>query len=163
MTIFWRPFRSLASRISSANSDKPYDEERQRLEWDSHSTREPRWKHVQVSRSRKATVFLLLIDLMIAALLLQAFEPLITLLRRNDEFFGPRITLSDSDSSNSWHQTTRSNQIPRILHQTTATETIPEKWVQPQQSCKEAYSDFEYKVNIYALDRVTYLRTKTRR
>ncbi|KAI1828828.1 CAZyme family GT32 [Penicillium roqueforti] len=41
---------------------------------------------------------------------------------------------------------TSSYQIPRILHQTTAAETIPDKWIESQQSCKEAYSDFEYKL-----------------
>ncbi|KAM5359174.1 hypothetical protein ACJZ2D_014672 [Fusarium nematophilum] len=38
------------------------------------------------------------------------------------------------------------NQIPRILHQTCKNETIPEIWADSQQSCLEAYSDFEYKL-----------------
>lgn len=101
-------------------------------------------------------MFLLLIDLMIVALLLHALEPLITLLRRNEELFMPRATLSGTSILGAWHQTDRPNKIPRILHQTTATETIPDKWVQTQRSCKEAYSDFEYKVNIYAHQRVSF-------
>lgn len=83
---------------------------------------------------------------MIVGLLLLAFEPLITLLRRNEELFGPRVTLSGPDTSDALPQTDRPNKIPRILHQTTATDIIPDKWVQSQRSCKEAYADFDYKV-----------------
>jgi mannosyltransferase OCH1-like enzyme len=93
-------------------------------------------------------MFLLLIDLIMVGLLLQALEPLITLLRRNEELFGPRVALSGPDASDAWDQTDRPNKIPRILHQTTATDTVPDKWVHSQRSCKEAYSDFEYKVDI---------------
>jgi hypothetical protein len=36
--------------------------------------------------------------------------------------------------------------IPRIFHQTSANETIPEAWKDLVKSCKETYSEFEYKV-----------------
>ena len=129
---------------TAADDHKPYDEER--LQWRPTS----RWwawskKHVHFPRVRKATICLLLADLIIVVLLLRAFEPLITLLARNEELFGARLTLSRNDST-----LAKPNQneyaIPRIFHQTIATEVIPDKWVQAQQSCKEAYRDFEYKV-----------------
>lgn len=148
MTTLWKYLRRSASRTSSPHSDNRYDEEC--LRWGSGSWWGRRRKHLRVPRRlRKTTLFLLLIDLMIVRLLLQAFEPLITLLLRNEELFGPRVALSGPDTSDAWHQTDRPNKIPRILHQTTATEMIPDKWVQSQRSCKEAYSDFEYKVNTY--------------
>ncbi|KAJ5874355.1 uncharacterized protein N7529_002785 [Penicillium soppii] len=83
---------------------------------------------------------------MVVGLLLQIFEPLITLLHRNEELFGSRVALHTPVTPGSQHRITSLCEIPRILHQTTATETVPEKWIEPQQSCKEAYSDFEYKV-----------------
>lgn len=85
---------------------------------------------------------------MVVGLLLQTVEPLIILLRRNEELFGSRVVLHTTYTLDARHQTTSSWEIPRILHQTTATETIPDKWIESQQSCKEAYSDFEYKVII---------------
>ena len=87
-------------------------------------------------------------DVMVVVLLVQTLEPLITLLRRNEELFMPRTTLYEPDTSNSSNQTEKSNKIPRILHQTTATEKIPERWIESQRSCGEAYADFEYKVSI---------------
>ncbi|UKZ57856.1 hypothetical protein TrVGV298_011717 [Trichoderma virens] len=46
-----------------------------------------------------AAVFLLLllVDVAIVGLLLYSLEPLITLLRRNDEVFSPRITIPRND------------------------------------------------------------------
>lgn len=95
-------------------------------------------------------MFFFLIDLVIIVLLLRVLEPLITLLRRNEELFGPRVALSGHNTSNAWYQADHPSGIPRILHQTTAEEKIPDKWVQSQQSCKKAYSNFEYKVYNHA-------------
>ncbi|KAI5460629.1 nucleotide-diphospho-sugar transferase [Mariannaea sp. PMI_226] len=118
----------------------PYDEER--LEWRFM----PRWRylqkqHLRIPRLGRVNVILLIIDLAVVGLLLRGFQPLITLLRRNDEMFGPRIHLSQQDTLGSSQY-----KIPRILHQTTATDEIPEIWVESQKSCLDAYSDFEYKL-----------------
>ncbi|CAK7566043.1 MAG: CSG1/SUR1-like protein [Sporothrix epigloea] len=100
-----------------------------------------------VRRLRRGNATLLLIDLLIVIVLLIAFEPLITLLRRNEEFFAPRVVLSGPANIDPWDQAAdKPNGIPRILHQTTATEVIPEKWRDSQNSCKKAYKDFEYKL-----------------
>ena len=40
------------------------------------------------------------------------------------------------------------HQIPRILHQTAKNETIPDIWVDSQESCLTTYSSYEYKVCI---------------
>ncbi|KAJ5808152.1 hypothetical protein N7474_009421 [Penicillium riverlandense] len=109
----------------------------------------PRWRQRCTNQlivwPSRATVFLLL-NLVIIGLLFYALEPLITLLRRNKELFSPQVALSSSNSLYDRNRTTRLSHIPRILHQTTATETIPDHWVQSQESCKQAYSDFEYKL-----------------
>ena len=141
---FWRHFHRLASRAFHAKYEKINDEECLETE------RQPRWKQQRMNRwvawPSKAIVFLLLVDLMIFGLLLHTFEPLITLLRRNEELFSPRVVLSSPKTLHDYNRTIQLSHIPLILHQTTATEKIPDHWVQSQNSCKQAYSDFEYKV-----------------
>lgn len=89
-------------------------------------------------------VCLLLIDLTIVGLLVHAFNPLITLLRRNEELFGARLALPlDTPFVDDSHAEYK---IPRILHQTSATTVIPDKWKESVEGCKEVYSKFEYKV-----------------
>ena len=97
-------------------------------------------------RLRKAAVCVLLIDLIIVALVVCAFEPLITLLVRNEELFGARLALPRNSSKSTDHSLDQYHTIPRILHQTSATDDIPERWVAARQSCKDVYSEFEYKV-----------------
>lgn len=142
--IFWRRLHHWPFGAFNANNDKVYDEEN--LGWGSALLECPRQNFRLVPKPRKATVLLLLIDLMVVGLLLQNLEPLIVLLRRNEELFGSRVALHTTYSPGARLQTTTSYDIPRILHQTTATETIPDKWMKSQRSCKDAYSDFEYKV-----------------
>lgn len=144
MMSFWRSLRYWPFGAFNANNDKTYDEEN--LRWGSGLPKCPRLNCRLIPRLRKATVVFLLIDLMVVGLLLQFFAPLITLLRRNEELFGSRVALPAPYRPDARYQMTSSGQIPRILHQTAATETIPNKWIESQQSCKEAYSDFEYKV-----------------
>ncbi|KAL7793751.1 glycosyltransferase family 32 protein [Trichoderma ceciliae] len=139
--------RRLATRMFNCEAP-PFDEERQ--ECDSPSSCQ-RWsmKYLRFPRLTKVAVFMLLmIDLAIVGLLLYSLEPLITLLRRNEELFSPTVSLSHNDTSSVPHYSDDLGRakIPRILHQTCANSTIPEKWIQPQQSCRETYSDFEYKL-----------------
>lgn len=96
-------------------------------------------------RQRKAAALLLFIDVLIVVTLVVVLEPLITLLRRNDDLFTPKLDLhgvaAAPDMPGAKHK------IPRILHQTTPNDTIPAKWVESQRSCKEVYKDYEYKVS----------------
>lgn len=144
MMSFWQGLRQRTFGAFNSN-DKTYDEEN--LRWGSGVSKCPRLNCRLVSRLRKVTVRFLLIDLMVLGLLLHSFAPLIILLRRNEELFGPRVALPTPYRPDSRHKMTLSGEIPRILHQTAATETIPNKWIESQQSCKKTYSDFEYKVN----------------
>ncbi|EGX88134.1 mannosyl phosphorylinositol ceramide synthase SUR1 [Cordyceps militaris CM01] len=93
-------------------------------------------------RQRKAAAVLLCIDVLIVVTLVIVLEPLITLLRRNEDLFTPRLELHNvaaaPDVPGAKHK------IPRILHQTTPNDTIPAKWVESQRSCKEVYKDYEY-------------------
>lgn len=120
------------------------DFDTERLEWP-QASRWSTWpRKLRFPRLRKMAVALFLIDLMIVAFLVHSFDPLITLLRKNEELFGARLTLPVNGSSSSV-PSSEVHAIPRILHQTSATTTIPDKWVDLQKSCKEAYSEFEYK------------------
>ncbi|KAJ6058030.1 uncharacterized protein N7446_008929 [Penicillium canescens] len=93
---------------------------------------------------RKTSVFLLLFDLVVLGLLLAILHPLISLLLRNNELFGPRDIFPPGERTEVRNSTGRL--IPRILHQTCANETIPAKWAEAHASCKNAYADFEYKL-----------------
>lgn len=145
MMTLWKFLSGRMPRTSNPNDGNRYDEER--LKWRSDSWRARRGRCLQLPKLRRATFFLFLTDLTVVRLLFQAFEPLITLLRRNDELFKPQVSFGSPRTSDVWDRKDRPNKIPRILHQTTATEAIPHKWVQSQRSCQQAYSDFEYKVS----------------
>ncbi|KAF4983101.1 hypothetical protein FZEAL_1411 [Fusarium zealandicum] len=133
-----------ADNISPAiNSDKAFDVER--LEWSSPS-RWSKWLNKQrLPRLRRSSVLLLVFDVLLVLLAIHTFEPLITLLHRNEELFGSRLTLPRQDETVSEPNPDR-HAIPKIFHQTAATDVIPENWVKPQQSCRDVYSDFEYKL-----------------
>lgn len=148
MTTIWQSIGQLVSGTASPAYKKlPYDEERVE-EWETTS----RWRklqkqHLRLPRIRRVAIILLLVDLAIFGLLLRGFQPLITLLRRNEEFFGPRVHLDAHDKVDLIHSQPSQHKIPRILHQTTANDTIPAKWVESQQSCRDVYSKYEYKVS----------------
>ncbi|KAB5576206.1 glycosyltransferase family 32 protein [Coniochaeta sp. 2T2.1] len=122
----------MSENISLLADGAPNDEEQ--------VTPTPRRPRRRLPRN-KVLAYLLLIDLIIVALLVYITEPLITLLRRNEELFTPNLVLSHDAPAY-----TEQRKIPKILHQTTANATIPDKWVDSQRSCKKAYSDFEYKL-----------------
>ncbi|CAI6092291.1 unnamed protein product [Clonostachys chloroleuca] len=91
----------------------------------------------------KFSFTLVVVDLSIIAFLVWLVGPLIILLTRNDELFGPRAmpggsVLGSEDSDSGEYE------IPRILHQTTPNDTIPQKWIDSQRSCQEVYSNFTY-------------------
>lgn len=122
-----------------------YDEE---LNCSAGICRKRQRQFTRIKRPRKSTIIFFLVDVLVVALLIHALEPFITLLRRNEELFKPRVSLQGLDSLNDLLETNGSYHIPRILHQTTATDVIPDKWGESQKSCKEAYGDFEYKVRL---------------
>lgn len=155
MVRFWIKLHRLTSRTFHPKYEKIQDEER--LETESGPPWRQRHTNHWIAWPSRATV-ILLINLVIVGLLLYALEPLITLLRKNKELFSPRTALPSSNVLDDRNRTGRSSHIPRILHQTTATETIPEQWVRSQKSCKQAYSDFEYRVY---LSKCTYERLQS--
>ena len=142
MILFWRRLSWLVMRDFDAPTDNIEDEES--LRCGPGPLQRPRRKCRFVPKLRRATVLLLLSDLVIMGLLLQALEPLIILLLKNEELFGARVALHTSEVPG--NPSTEPPGIPRILHQTSATETIPDKWIESQRSCMEACSDFKYKV-----------------
>lgn len=95
---------------------------------------------------RKTAIYIFLANLSVICLLVWSLEPLITLLRKNNDLFQP----GNPFAKDQVHPTTplspelENNMVPRILHQTCATDHIPDKWKDSQQSCKNAYADFEY-------------------
>ncbi|KAJ4127776.1 CSG1/SUR1-like protein [Fusarium equiseti] len=121
---------------SRAESKSPYDEER--MEWGPSVPK----KYLRLPRLGRSNVILLLIDVFIVTVLVNAFWPLITLLRRNEELFGARLTFSLNDTSTP--TLPEQQTIPRIFHQTSANETVRPAWKDLVQSCKATYSDFEY-------------------
>lgn len=133
------------SAAGTASGHKPYDEER--LEWSraSRSWTQPT-QYLRCPRPRRTGLCLLIIDILVLGLVVRTLEPLTTLLLRNEELFGARLTLSPDDAPNQDDRPSDRNMIPRILHQTSATEVVSQEWAQAQQSCKDAYADFEYKV-----------------
>ncbi|KAJ6127233.1 hypothetical protein N7523_002845 [Penicillium sp. IBT 18751x] len=134
--------------VSQDDDDKhfnsQYDEER--LNCSVAPCWERRRTCLRIKRPRKSTILLLLLDVLIVVLLVHTLEPLITLLQRNEELFEPRVSFQGTDGLNDLHEVNGTKRIPRILHQTAATDVIPDKWVESQKSCKEAYGDFEYKL-----------------
>ncbi|KAF7559247.1 hypothetical protein G7046_g4908 [Stylonectria norvegica] len=143
MSAMWNYLRQSAS-TKSVTYDALYDDERS---WDSRKPFCPAPRnykdYLRFPRLRKAALWLILTDIVIFGILIAAFWPLITLLTRNEELFGPRFSVSPNDAPDAWSRPSE-RRIPRILHQTTANTTIPEKWVESQQSCINAYSNFEY-------------------
>jgi mannosyltransferase OCH1-like enzyme len=134
---------------AAPNEDAIQDKERLLKTVDHSRSPSPwRWpkRYLRSFRLRKATLCLLLIDVLIVGLLVRTLEPLITLLRRNEELFGPRVELSQQAPTEASHLRPDHHKIPRILHQTCANDTVPEKWILSQRSCKKAYVDFEYKL-----------------
>ena len=106
---------------------------------------------------RKTVTFILLVTIAIIWSLVWFLEPLITLVRKNDSLFRPEIpfTQDHGNPTTSVPFGPGNNMVPQILHQTYATDRIPDKWKASQQSCKEAYADFEYMVRPYQTRQVS--------
>lgn len=137
-------------RLSFATGGKEFDVEYQEHEisWPLTVSGWTPWlkNPLRVSRLQRASLCLLVIDIVIVIFVLRGFMPLITLLQRNEELFGAHLTLPVIDHPQTAGHHGEEHPIPRILHQTTATEKIPDKWAFSQHTCKEAYADYDYKV-----------------
>ena len=144
---FWINLHRLTSQSVYVKYERIHDEEH--LGAESGPERTQRRTNQWVTWPSRSTVFLILVNIVIVGLLLHTLEPLITLMRRNKELFSPLIALPSPGTLYDPNHTAPSSLVPLILHQTTPTETIPDRWVQSQASCKQAYSGFEYKVHIF--------------
>ena len=138
---------------------KTFDVER--LDW-GYSANGLSWpkKYLRLLKPRKQSVYLFLIDITIIGTLVLIFQPLITLLLRNEELFGARLTLPLDEAPE--NNTPAEHKIPRILHQTSATDKIPANWTASVQTCKDSYADWEYMVRFSFLARTCLLLTYPR-
>ncbi|CAI7576452.1 unnamed protein product [Penicillium pancosmium] len=138
---FWHNLRQSALQSLRPVYVKLHDEERLGPELDPGNRQ-------QQETPKKAAIYriILLINLAMFGLLLRKLEPLITLLRCNERLFSPHVFLPNPETLHYNNETFQQNRIPLILHQTTATKEIPDRWVQSQETCKKAYSEFEYKL-----------------
>lgn len=126
------------------NGEKTYDEEWGLPRW----ARPRKFMRIPFPRLRKLGLCLFIMDILIVGILLHLFNPLIILLRRNEELFGARLTLLPHQTPGADEMRPARHEIPMILHQTSATTVVPEKWRAAQEGCKEVYHEFEYKVGL---------------
>lgn len=102
------------------------------------------WRVPRFISSKHKISLLFIADLVLLGFILHILSPLISLLRHNKELFPARVSITSSDVPKSF--TSRDDQIPRILHQTTKNDTIPSIWADSQASCLKIYSNYEYMV-----------------
>ncbi|KAJ6113223.1 hypothetical protein N7523_006540 [Penicillium sp. IBT 18751x] len=91
---------------------------------------------------RPGLLIFLLINLLILTLLVRSVSTLLSLLV--EDAVADAIHRSELFSSNSSLTEQRPQVIPKIIHQTYKNETIPEVWVDAQQSCIGLHPDYEY-------------------
>ncbi|KAK2764906.1 hypothetical protein FQN54_008603 [Arachnomyces sp. PD_36] len=93
---------------------------------------------------RRGVFIFLLVNFLILAFLVRSVFTLLTLLF--EDASADAIRRSDIPSPNSSLIDLRPQVIPKIIHQTYKNETIPEHWVEAQQSCIDLHEDYEYKL-----------------
>ncbi|KAJ5137215.1 hypothetical protein N7476_004595 [Penicillium atrosanguineum] len=91
---------------------------------------------------RRRLLIFLLINLLILILLLRSVSTLLSLLV--EDAGADAIHRAEFSSPNSSLIEERPQIIPKIIHQTYKNETIPEVWVDAQQSCIYMHPDYEY-------------------
>ena len=93
---------------------------------------------------RRSVLVFLIINLLVIALLVRSVFTLITLLTETGDADAiSRAEIPDLQSP--WIES-RPQLIPKIIHQTYINETIPERWLEPVQQCRDMHEDYEYKV-----------------
>ena len=95
---------------------------------------------------RRSILILLLIQALVVIVLVRSVFTLLTLLVETGD--ADAITPGEIPAPSSSPIANRPLLIPKIIHQTYVNETIPEKWREPVQQCKDLHKDYEYKVKI---------------
>ncbi|KAG9232976.1 nucleotide-diphospho-sugar transferase [Amylocarpus encephaloides] len=91
---------------------------------------------------RRGTAIFVVINLIIIGFLVNACSTLISLLFEDAARFAiPAAEIPAPDSS---LNESRTQLIPRIIHQTYINESIPLKWQKGQQACVDLHDDYEY-------------------
>jgi len=93
---------------------------------------------------RRGLVLFLLANLVVVGVLVHSVFTLLTLLF--EDCSADAIPAIDIPAPNSEQIAHLPQYIPRIIHQTWANESIPEKWQEAQKSCLNLHGDYEYKV-----------------
>ncbi|CAG8165638.1 unnamed protein product [Penicillium salamii] len=91
---------------------------------------------------RRGLLIFLLVNLLILSLLVRSVSTLLSLLV--EDAAADAIHRAELPSPNSSLIEQRPQIIPKIIHQTYKNETIPEVWVEAQQSCIDLHPDYEY-------------------
>lgn len=93
---------------------------------------------------RRRLIIFLLINLLAIAFLARSVFTLLTLLF--EDASEDAIHHSELPTSNSSLLVIRPQLIPKIIHQTYITESIPSEWQPAQRSCIDLHPDYEYKL-----------------
>jgi mannosyltransferase OCH1-like enzyme len=91
---------------------------------------------------RRGLLIFCLVNLLILSLLVRSVSTLLALLV--EDAAADAIHRAELPSPNSSLIEQRPQIIPKIIHQTYKNETIPEVWVEAQQSCIDLHPDYEY-------------------
>ncbi|KAJ5831762.1 hypothetical protein N7474_000073 [Penicillium riverlandense] len=91
---------------------------------------------------RRGLLIFILINLLILSLLVRNVSTLLSLLL--EDAVADAIHRAELPPPNSSMIEQRPQIIPKIIHQTYKSETIPEVWVDAQQSCIDLHPDYEY-------------------
>lgn len=91
---------------------------------------------------RRGLLIFLLVSLLVLSFLVHSVSTLLSLLVENSA--ADTIHHAELPSPNSSLIQQRPQIIPKIIHQTYKNETIPEVWVEAQQSCIDLHPDYEY-------------------
>lgn len=91
---------------------------------------------------RRGLLIFGLVNLLILFLLVRSVSTLLSLLV--EDAAADAIHRAELPSPNSSLIEHRPQIIPKIIHQTYKNETIPEGWLEAQQSCLDLHPDYEY-------------------
>ena len=93
---------------------------------------------------RRGLTIFLLTNLLIIIFLIRSVFTLLTLLIEDGA--ADAIHPAEIPAPNSPLIDDRKQLIPKIIHQTYANDTVPERWREAQKSCIDMHEDYEYKV-----------------
>ncbi|MCJ1416287.1 hypothetical protein MMC32_002622 [Xylographa parallela] len=93
---------------------------------------------------RRSVLVFLVINLLVIVFLVRSVFTLLTLLTETGN--ADVITRGEIPAPHSPLIESRPQFIPKIIHQTYINETIPEKWLEPVQQCRDLHQDYEYKL-----------------